>query len=99
MSLDPKLDGLAGEIERLQHAVQSAVATKMGFDASECTPKHLRVGVNSALIDASAVAKVLVDKGIITDAEYFTAVRDLWRAELDGYKRWFAERGMPFDFA
>jgi hypothetical protein len=87
---DPRVDGLEGEIQHHQHAVQSAVKFLLTIqkhgDMSECSPKHLRVGVNSALIDSSAVAKVLIDKGIISEVEYFTAVRDLWRNEHALYR-------------
>jgi hypothetical protein len=56
------------------HAMQSGVAAKMAFDPSETTPKHLRVGVNSAMSEHSALAQLLIGKGVITEAEYLEAV-------------------------
>lgn len=58
---------------RAMHAMQSGVAARMTIDPSECIPKHLRVGVNSVLVDVSAVARLLMDKGIFTELEYLTA--------------------------
>lgn len=68
------------------HAMQTGVATKMAFDPAETTPKHLRVGVNSAMVDHSALAKILMDKGILTEAEYFTALADAMEREVDLYR-------------
>ena len=46
------------------HAMQSGVAFKMHTDPSETQPKHLRVGVNSAMVEQSAIAKLLIDKAL-----------------------------------
>jgi hypothetical protein len=56
------------------HAVQSGVAleisrTKEGTGAA--SPKHLRVGVNSAMIQNGALVRLMVDKGVITWPEWF----------------------------
>lgn len=62
------------------HAIQSGVAMKMNYDggptSGETSPKHLRVGVNMAMSDGSSLAKLLMDKGVITEAEYFAAIAD-----------------------
>lgn len=50
------------------HAMQTGVAAMIGCDNST-TPKHLRVGVNSALCDNSALTMLLIKKGIITEDE------------------------------
>lgn len=83
---DPRLDGLFGEIQHYQHAVQSAVAFEMSTGRSHDTnPKQLRVGINSAMVEHGALVKLLVEKGVITDLEYFTATRDMWKRELESY--------------
>ena len=64
-----KLDKLRSEYVSLAHAMQSGVAAKMGFDPSETSPKHLRVGVNTAHIDFGALMHLLIEKGIITEEE------------------------------
>ncbi len=67
------------------HAMQSGVATKMTFDPSETTPKHLRVGVNAAMVENSALVKLLIDKGVIGEEEFFAALADGMEAERDKY--------------
>ena len=59
-----------------QHAMQSGVAAKMQIDPAETDPKHMRVGVNSALSGLGALAKLLIDKGVLTEDEYFAATAD-----------------------
>src|SRR5262249_16738309 len=65
------------------HAMQTGVAIKMNYDPAETQPKHLRVGINSAMCDHAAVVPRLRDKGIITDAEYRTAIADEMERERD----------------
>lgn len=74
------------------HAMQSGVAMKMNYEAAETTPKHLRVGVNSAQCSTAALAVLLIDKGVITDDEYVAAVADEMERERDRYQQWLAER-------
>jgi hypothetical protein len=69
------------------HAMQSGVAAEMNFNPSPTTPKHLRVGVNSALCDQAAIARLLIAKGIITDLEYVTAIREEMEREAERYKK------------
>lgn len=68
------------------HAMQTGVAYVMDKEPAETTPKHLRVGVNSAMVDASAVAKLLISKGIFTEEEYVKAIADAMEAERDLYQ-------------
>jgi hypothetical protein len=69
------------------HAMQSGVAMKMNYAPEETGPKHLRVGVNSALVTTQAFAKLLCDKGILTLAEYFSTLADCMEEERDLYAR------------
>jgi 2-polyprenyl-6-methoxyphenol hydroxylase-like FAD-dependent oxidoreductase len=73
--------------EEAAHAMQSGVAMMMNFDPSETTPKHLRVGVNSAMSDVAGVARLLISKGIITEDEYVAALADEMERERDRYAR------------
>lgn len=74
------------------HAMQSGVAMKMNLQAAETTPKHLRVGVNAAMCDHTALARLLIDKGVITDDEYVAAIADEMERERERYQQWLAER-------
>lgn len=51
------------------HRVQTGVAYEMEW-TEQTSPKHLRVGVNSALVDSVAVAHLLLAKGVISQDEY-----------------------------
>lgn len=79
MSESPEvIEQLDREIRAYQHAVQTGIVivNDLADQRGECSPKHLRVGVNSALIDSSAVVKVLVEKGIITHIEFLQKARE-----------------------
>jgi hypothetical protein len=83
----------------LAHAMQSGVAAKMALDPSETTPKSLRVGVNSAMCDSSALARLLIAKGVITEGEYVGAITDEMAREVERYREWFRQRGANVNFA
>ncbi len=70
------------------HAMQSGVAMKMNYDPSETTPKHLRVGINGAMLEHSALATCLMDKGIFTSDEYEKALADFAEREAKMYQDW-----------
>jgi len=78
---------LQTEYRNLCHAMQSGVAASMGLVGDHATePKHLRVGINSAMVEHSAIVLLLVDKGIISEVEYFTALRDIMKREVEKYE-------------
>lgn len=76
----------------LGHRVQSAIAflegrrDAFGERCAETEPKHLRVGVNSALIEASALARLMFRKGLFTAAEYYDTLIEAWEQEVDSYR-------------
>jgi len=72
-----------------QHAIQSGVAFEMSRpDRARATePKHLRVGINTALLEISGVAKLLIDKGVISEEEYFKAMAEAYEAEARDYEK------------
>jgi len=74
------------------HAMQSGVAMKMNYEPGETSPKHLRVGVNSAMCDHAALVRLLMEKGIISEAEYAAAVTDEMGREVARYEAWLTER-------
>jgi len=72
------------------HAIQSAVAHEINTGRStDTTPKQLRVGVNAAMVDCGGLAKLLIDKGIITHKEYVAAIADMADAEVRRYEEKF----------
>src|SRR5690348_9895170 len=86
------------------HGIQSATAFLMDLaeqrqDASidpGTTPKHLRVGVNMTMVDNGAIARLLIDKGIIQEADYMEYVAQMAEKELaDLTKRAREASGIP----
>ena len=77
------------------HAMQSGVAMKMNYEPAETTPKHLRVGVNSAMVEHSALAALLMRKGVITEDEYLAALADGMEHEAELYRQWLQRRIGP----
>lgn len=73
------------------HAMQSGVAAKMNIDANDTTPKHLRVGINSAMSDNAALVSLLIEKGLISSEEYTKAIADQMEKERDSYARMLSE--------
>ena len=74
------------------HAMQSGVAMEMNYDSKSTQPKHLRAGVNSALVDSSALAELLITKGIITEDEYLDAIAAGMEREAESYRARLQDR-------
>ena len=72
--------------EAAMHAVQSGVAYEMPINKAPTEPKHLRVGINSAMVEHYALAKLLMDKGVITTDEYEEALAMAAEAEKKRYE-------------
>jgi hypothetical protein len=77
---------------RAMHAMQSGVAMQMNWDTIPTEPKHLRVGVNSALVDFSALMTLLINKGVISRDELDKALADMAEEEVKRYERIISER-------
>lgn len=69
------------------HAMQSGVAYLMGKEPKETEPKHLRVGVNSAMSDQAGLARLLIKKGVFTEDEYVESVTESMNEEADRYEK------------
>jgi len=73
------------------HAMQSGVAMEMNYNSEPTEPKHLRVCINSALVDQAALVNLLVDKGIITRTELLKALAHAMTEEKTRYERHLSE--------
>lgn len=71
--------------QRALHRMQSAIALEIQVlgEASAASPKHLRVGLNSAFADQAALAGLLIERGVITREDYFDAIVHEAEAEAD----------------
>jgi hypothetical protein len=80
------------------HAIQTGVAMDIELDAmrsedrSATSTKHLRVGVNMALVEQAAIAKLLIDKGLITQREFDDAITHAVNEEAKRYEQHISER-------
>jgi hypothetical protein len=83
--MNATIAALEQQLLALQHAMQSGVAFTMDT-SQETEPKHLRVGVNSALIGNAAIADLLMQKGIITHEEYLRSLIKWTEADIESYK-------------
>jgi hypothetical protein len=68
------------------HAMQTGVALEQVHNPGPTLPKHLRVGINSALVNQAALARLLIDIGIITEEEYLKALAEEMERERDRYE-------------
>lgn len=72
---------------RALHAMQSGVRADQELNDSQCgSPKHLRVGVNAAHVATAALARLLIEKGVMTLDEYERAQADEMEAERKRYE-------------
>ncbi len=86
---EPVTEEMRADIERYAaaaHAMQSGVGMELASDPTSGTPKHLRVGINSAMVENSALARVLMAKGLITQGEYLKALADAMEEEQTRYQ-------------
>lgn len=74
------------------HAMQSGVAFDEGQGSTSLQPKHLRVGINCAMCDHSALVRLLIEKGILTEPEYLKAIADEMEREVKRYETRLTEQ-------
>lgn len=84
------------------HGVQTGVRAELelaGYPAAQVGPceaagnvKHLRTGINSAMVETSVLAKLMVERKLITWAEYYEALADGMVAERDKYEKLLTEK-------
>lgn len=80
-----RIEASRNRYETALHAMQAGVALDAEAGDPSCTPKHLRVGVNSALVDSGALATLLIAKRLITTVEYYEALAEAAEKERDRY--------------
>lgn len=89
-----------------QHAMQTGVSIMMalndpgknvnafvsGIGDVPGAEKHLRVGINSSMVDNTALAKILMAKGIFTRDEYEKYLADEMESEVERYRQRIKEK-------
>ena len=74
------------------HGVQTGVGHELNHDPASGSPKHLRTGINSALVGQAAIAQLLIDKGVFTLAEYTASLANHAEAERASYEKTLSTR-------
>ena len=73
-------------------AMQVGVAMDHALGSRDGEPKHIRVGINSAMADSAALARLLIAKGLVTEAEYIDAITAEMNAEVVRYEQRLSEK-------
>jgi hypothetical protein len=78
------------------HAMQTGVKMEMEADPDHAatSPKHLRVGINSALSDQGALVALLIEKGVFTKEEYIKSIADFMEREAESYEQRLQAKGV-----
>lgn len=80
------------EYLQLSHAMQSGVQAEIMANLNDAhTPKHLRTGVNAAMVENAALVQLLIDRGLVTRGEWAERLRDGMRAEVARYEQRLTE--------
>ena len=71
------------------HRLQTAIAALMGLDPTYLgtQSKHLRTGLDLSKSDMCGLARLLIQKGIFTEAEYIDAITKAAEDEANSYER------------
>jgi len=88
MSDIDRLADLKCRYEIACHAMQTGVAYKMAVSPNETNPKHLRVGINSAMVETSVLFKIMLKRGLITEIEFYEILCETMEEEAKGYQSW-----------
>lgn len=81
------LPELLAEHAALLHSMQSGVKYTIEYGLDDAhSPKHLRTGVNNALVSNGALVDILIQKGIFTEEEFMTAYNNVLRKEVASYE-------------
>lgn len=86
------IDELKDRYMVLCHAMQSGVSGKMIFDKHDTEPKHLRVGINSAMVSNHALVKLLLEKGIINEKEFWESLVYCMFDEVVKYEKYLSKK-------
>ncbi len=81
-----KADEYRDRYVRAIHGMQAGVALDEARGDASCTPKHLRVGVNAAMVDSAALAALLIQKGIVSEEDYLESLATVAEAEHARYE-------------
>lgn len=73
------------------HAMQSGIAMILQRDPTLTEDKHVRVGINSSMVQIVGLAKLLLDKKVFTIDEYEKYLADAAEDEVKRYEQELSE--------
>ena len=80
------LQEFVDESQRLLHAMQSGVAFEHARGGRDGEPTRKCFGVNNALVEISAICRLLIDKGIVKEEEVFQYIVSGLKEEVARYE-------------
>lgn len=80
---------------QLRHAIQTGIEYERQWNPKFLDPKHIRVGLDSNQCEVGAIVKLLIDKGLITEEEYFDYSIKFLEMEVARYEQVLQERFGP----
>lgn len=72
--------------DEARHAIQTGVQYEIETGLRAHDPKLLRTGINMAMCDHAALARLLIQKGVITHEEYVEAITAEANREVERYE-------------
>jgi hypothetical protein len=86
--LEPPSEEQYTEYNRLLHAMQTGVMIDQEqLGSRDGSPKHLRTGLNSAMVSDRAIVELLVEKGVFTSCEFYEKLNFCMAEEVVAYER------------
>lgn len=90
MTPDQKMK-LVARIDAAQHACMTGAGYYLAKEPKVAEPKHVRNGIDSAMVQHGALAALLIKKGLITEEEYLESLALGFEKEKAKYERELSE--------
>lgn len=83
---EQKIKAAEARYLKASHAMQSGVMVEESMGDKSLTNKHLRVGINSSMVEHGALVALLLRKRVFTELEYIETLADAMEAEVASYE-------------
>jgi len=86
-----RLDAAWARTLAAQHACMTGAGYIVEKDPRTGSPKHVRNGIDMAMVEHGAVVALLVKKGVFTRVEYAEALADATETEKARYEKFLSD--------
>lgn len=94
--VDIEIENLRARYMAAMHGVQAGIAMLIEQGETLATPKHLRVGIDSAMVSDAALVQLLIEKGVISELEYYESLVKYADMERETLERRLSDKlGVP----